>query len=78
MGVEPVVDEAEMRLRTQMGTGEIEDEEFKVSLNIDSGAVFVEFSDGPRLMYRTEDMVKEAYRAAFENGYEEDDSHGGE
>jgi hypothetical protein len=66
MPVEGEEDDAELRLRTEMATGEVEGHEFMVSLNIDSGAVYVEFPDADtRVAYRTGDFVEDAFEVAF-------------
>lgn len=64
MPVEGEIDEAELRLRTHLGDGEIEGEEFQISLNADNQEFFVEFDD-ERVMYSTRDMVIDAYEKVY-------------
>lgn len=66
MPIEGESDDAEYRLREQLGDGEIEGHPFRIALNIDGQAMFVEFTeDDERVMYNTQDMVMDAYRMSF-------------
>lgn len=67
MPIEGESDEAEYRLREQLGDGEIEGHPFRIALNIDGQAMFVEFTeDDERVLYSTQDMVMDAYRETFD------------
>ena len=53
-----------LALRTHLGDGEVEIDgkkiPFSFSLNIDNKAIFVEFPDGIKVIYRTADMIEDA------------------
>jgi hypothetical protein len=59
--VQPEVDSADFRMRTDLGDGEIDGHAFDLAQNIDGQAVFVNFQDGPRVMFGMGDMVQAAY-----------------
>lgn len=65
MTVEPQTDEVDLRLREQLVHGEIEGEEYSVSVNVDGKAIFVEFDD-ERVMFSISDMIKSSYKHVFE------------
>ena len=67
MPIEGETDDAEYRLRQQLGDGEIEGHEFRIALNIDGQCVFIEFvDDDETVMYKTQEMVIDAYQQLYD------------
>lgn len=55
-----LADARTLRLREWIASGEIEDEPYNVTINVDRKAIFVEMM-GERMMYSVSDMVVDAY-----------------
>jgi hypothetical protein len=66
--VEPEIDEAEYRMREQLGEATIEGESVEISINIDGKAVFFDFPEKDvRLKYNMTDLLAAAYEKMEEN-----------
>ena len=51
-----------LALRTELAHGKTESGvKFSVSLNVDNRALFVEFPEGWKVTYQTEDIVRDAF-----------------
>lgn len=60
MAIKGKLDKVPFRLREGMASGEIEGVPYKVTMNIDQKAIFVEMMD-KRMMYLVADMVIDTY-----------------
>jgi hypothetical protein len=64
MFIEPELNEAKMRMRQHLGDGEINGEEFDLSMNIDGMAMFVEFEE-ERVMLPISDLPRAGYMLVY-------------
>ena len=74
-GIEGVVTEdgdGYKPMRTSLANGTVEGREYQVTQDVSSGAVLVEFENGPYVTYHLPQFVRDAYERVFEGEFEDD------